>query len=244
MPKLNQILAIEKGIKARVYAEFTNLHQATQKPALMNGFVKTYQPKTEESETYPPESQKVQHQHDEVIKEVRRGLTELFDITATKDWANCTAKADIIVEGTALLKDVPATYLLFLEKQLGDLHTFVSKIVELDPGIDWAPDAASGLFKSDPAMSQRTKKEQKPIVLYQATDKHPAQTQLITEDVVVGSWSTVKMSGAIATPRKKVLVARIEKLLNAVKFAREQANLVDTATLHVADPLFSYIFKE
>ena len=42
MAKLNQVLAIEKGIKTRVYAEFTELHQATQKPALMNGFHKAY----------------------------------------------------------------------------------------------------------------------------------------------------------------------------------------------------------
>ena len=40
MAKLNQILAIEKGIKTRVYGEFTELHNATQKPALMNGFHK------------------------------------------------------------------------------------------------------------------------------------------------------------------------------------------------------------
>ena len=48
MPKLNQILAIEKGIKTRVYADFTELHQATQKPALMNGFHKAYQPRDED----------------------------------------------------------------------------------------------------------------------------------------------------------------------------------------------------
>jgi hypothetical protein len=42
MSKLNQILAVEKGIKTRVYAELAELAQATQKPALVNGFMKTY----------------------------------------------------------------------------------------------------------------------------------------------------------------------------------------------------------
>jgi hypothetical protein len=31
--------------------------------------------------------------------------------TATKDWANCVAKADVKVDGTVLLEGVPATYL-------------------------------------------------------------------------------------------------------------------------------------
>ena len=92
MAKLNQILAIEKGIKTRVYAEFTELHNATQKPALMNGFHKSYQPRDEEGETYPAESQKVQHNATDVLDRVAHSLGELFDITATKDWANCTAR--------------------------------------------------------------------------------------------------------------------------------------------------------
>ena len=72
MPKLNQILAIEKGVKTRVYAEFTDLHNATQKPALMNGFTKTYQPRDEDGEMYPPESQKVQYEHQTVFDRVAR----------------------------------------------------------------------------------------------------------------------------------------------------------------------------
>src|SRR5512143_1892009 len=111
MAKLNQILAIEKGIKTRVYGEFTELHQATQKPALMNGFHKSYQPRDEEGETYPAESQKVQHNANEVLDRVAKGLAELFDITATKDWANCTARADVVIDGKKLLEGVPATYL-------------------------------------------------------------------------------------------------------------------------------------
>lgn len=32
MAKLNQILAIEKGVKSRVYSEFHGAHKSTQKP--------------------------------------------------------------------------------------------------------------------------------------------------------------------------------------------------------------------
>lgn len=243
MPKLNQILAIEKGVKTRVYAEFTDLHNATQKPALMNGFTKTYQPRDEDGETYPPESQKVQYEHQTVFDRVANGLTELFDITATKDWANCSAKADVVVDGKQLLAGVPATYLLFLEKQLSDLAAFVQKMAELDPAADWNVDPGTGLFKTDPTATQRTKKVQRAIVLYDATEHHPAQTQLITEDVVVGSWVTTKLSGALPAPRKKALLARIEKLNQSVKFAREQANSGDVTEHKVGAAVFDYLFK-
>ena len=242
MAKLNQILAIEKGIKTRVYGEFTELHQATQKPGLMNGFHKSYQPRDEDGETYPAESQKVQHNSTDVLDRVAHGLAELFDITATKDWTNCTARADVQVDGRVLLKDVPATYLLFLEKQLSDLHTFLSKMIELDPGADWNADPGTGLFKTDPMTTQRTKKVQRPITLYEATEEHPAQTQLITEDVIAGQWLTIKYSGAIAPPRKKQLLARIEKLSNAVKFAREQANASEAPDKKLGREVFEYLF--
>jgi hypothetical protein len=242
MAKLNQILAIEKGIKTRVYAEVTDLHQATQKPPLMNGFHKTYQPRDEDGETYPAESQKVQHQAAEVLDRIAAGLRELFDITATKDWANCTTKADVIVDGRVLLEGAPATYLLFLEKQLSDLHTFVSKMAELDPGSDWSVDPGTGLYKTEPTVTQRTRKVQRPITLYEATKEHPAQTQLITEDVIAGQWITIKYSGAIAAPRKKQLLGRIEKLSNAVKFAREQANAAEAPDKKVGKEVLDFLF--
>jgi hypothetical protein len=242
MPKLNQILAIEKGVKTRVYSEITDLHKATQKPALMNGFHKTSRPKQEEGETYPPEHQRVQYNQEDVIKRVGRILTELFDITATKDFANCSARADIMIDGKPLLRDVPATYLLFLEKQLSDLGTFFTKMIELDAAEDWLADPSSGLYKTEPTQTQRTKKVQRPIVLYDATEHHPAQTQLITEDMVVGHWNTVKFSGGIPMPKKKAILERIEKLSGAVKFAREAANGLEVEHKHTGKEVFDYLF--
>ncbi|HEY5938219.1 MAG TPA: hypothetical protein VIU61_26390 [Kofleriaceae bacterium] len=242
MAKLNQVLAIEKGIKTRVYSEFTELHQATQKAPLMNGFHKSYQPRDEDGETYPAESVKVQHTAAEVLERVASSLADLFDVTATKDWSNCTARADVVVDGRPLIKDVPATYLLFLEKQLADLHTFITKMTELDPGSDWSTDPGTGLYKTDTTLTQRTKKVQRAITLYEATKEHPAQTQLITEDVVAGTWVTVKYSGAMPAPRKKQLLNRIEKLTNAVKMAREQANASEAQDKKLGKEVFDFLF--
>jgi hypothetical protein len=246
-PKLNQILAIEKGVKTHTYNLVTELHKATQKSALMNGFLKSYEPKNEDGETYPPESQRVQYEHVGVLRSITKSLTELFDVTATKDWTNCVAKADVVVDGKTLLSDVPATYLLFLEKQLSDLHTFVSKMVELDSNNAWVFDEATGLYKTPtPVTTQRTKKVQRAIVLYDATEHHPAQTQLISEDQVVGSWVTQKVSGAIPKTKKDRILERIDLLTKAVKFAREKANSIKVVELlgSAGDKVFSYLFDD
>lgn len=242
MAKLNQIIAIEKGVKGRVYGEITEMHKASQKPDLFNGFAKNYRRKDEDGEDYPPERKKVQMVAGDVLAKAAKLLTELVNVTAQKDWANCDATADVEIEGGALLQGVPATHLLFLEKQLTDIRTFVDKMPTLDEADEWAMDGATGLFKTSAIATHRTKKLQKPIVLYDATDKHPAQTQLITEDVLVGYWDTVKHSGALPAPRKQEILDRVEKLLAAVKFAREKANEAEAPQLSVGEKVFGYLF--
>jgi hypothetical protein len=117
----------------------------------------------------------------------------------------------------------------------------ISRSTVLHRAEDWAKHDGAGLFRTAPIATHRTKKVQKPIVLYDATKEHPAQTQLITEDVVVGYWDTVKHSGALPAPRKKELISRIEKLSQAVKFAREKANAADAETVTVGKPIFDYL---
>tara|TARA_R110002072_G_scaffold94463_2_gene208684 strand:- start:124 stop:858 length:735 start_codon:yes stop_codon:yes gene_type:complete len=241
--RLNQILAIEKGTKSRVFGEISKLHNAVQRASALNGFSKTYQPKDEEGDRYPPERQRVQLIATETLRQAGRLLSELFDVTASKDWANTAAKSDVVVDGEVLLEQVPATYLLFVEKQLGDLRTLISKIPVLDEADHWSLDEGSQLYKTEPTETSRTKKVQRPIVLYPATPEHPAQTQLISEDQVVGTWVTVKHSGAFPASRKAELLDRVERLSNAVKFAREQANSVEATRREVGERIFRYLLS-
>jgi hypothetical protein len=243
MPKLNQIVAIEKGVKSRVYGEITEMHKTSQKPELFNGFAKTYRKKDEDGEDYPPERKKVQMVADAMLAKAASLLTELIDVTATKDWGNCHAFADVEVDGQVLLKNAPVPFLLFLEKQITDLHTFVDKLPMLDEADDWSRDENSSLYKTVPTATHRTKKLQKPVTLYEATKEHPAQTQMITEDVTVGYWDTVKHSGALPGPRKQVLLERIEKLAKAVKYAREQANATEAEQQKIGKVFFDYLLS-
>lgn len=156
--RLNQIIAIEKGTKSRSLQELTDAHHTLLKPAMLAGISRTYRPKDEEGEMQPPESTKVQAKSEDIIRQTSESLTKLFDVVAIKDWANCQAKADVVVDGQTLLTQVPATYLLFLEKQLVDLHTFVKKLPILDSSETWSFDTSADCWATEPVQTLKTKK--------------------------------------------------------------------------------------
>jgi hypothetical protein len=242
MARLNQIIAVEKGIKSRSFQELTEAHHALQKPALLAGIARTYRPKDEEGEQFPPESTRVQIKAQEIIRQTAEVLTKLFDVTATKDWANTRARADVVVDGATLLSQVPATYLLFLEKQLVDLQTFIKKLPTLDASETWTFDPSADFWATEPMQTVRTKKIPRNHVKAEATDKHPAQVEVYYEDVVVGYWRTVKFSGALPASRVNELLERVEKLQQAVKFAREEANTLEVEDQKSGKAVFDYLF--
>jgi len=242
MPKLNQIIALEKGVKSRACANLTEVHQRLQKAALLTGITRTYRPKDDEGERYPPESTRVQVRAEEIVQRSAAILGELFDVVATKDYANGSAHADVIVDGKPLLTQVPVTYLLFLEKQLIDLHTFVSKLPVLDPAESWRFDSTQDCWASDPAETSKTKKVPRNHVKAEATERHPAQVEVYNEDIVVGYWKTVKFSGAVPAARVRELTERVEKLQKAVKMAREEANSIPVQSVVNSAQIFGYLF--
>lgn len=243
MPKLNQVIAIEKGVKSKAVSEISDLYKAVQKPELFNGFVKIYESIDEDGKRLPQESKRVQFTVPDVLRSVERSMSDLFDITAKKDFTNCVAIADVVVDGTRIVGNAPVTYLLFLEKQLTDLRTFAAALPTLSADQNWSPDPNTGLFKSETKETHRLEKVQKPIVLVAPTPEHPAQAQLITEDVLAGYWKTTDHSGAIPKPEKDALVRKIDAVLKAVKEAREEANGCEVeATENIGAALFGFLF--
>jgi hypothetical protein len=249
MPKLNQIIAIEKGIKTKNYAAVTELHKLSGKKELFNGHARRYSPLGEDptspaGETLPDEDKKVQESCKANLKKAADLLGEMFNLSAAREYGNCSAKADIVVDEKVILKDVPVSYLLYLEKQLVDLHTFIKSLPTLDAGENWRYDSAQDRWASDSSQSARTKKLTRPFVLYEATDKHPAQVKEVSEDIRVGTWTTTKYSSALETRAQNELIGRVEKLQVAVKFAREQANELAVEKKDVAKAIFSYVLGE
>ena len=243
MAKLNQVVAIEKGVKTRVHAFLTDAYKKFQKSSLFSGLTRQYLKKDEEGEHFPDESVRVQYSGETLLAEIATNMTELLDVTAQKDWANCEAKADVVVDGNVLLAGVPSTYLLFLEKQLNDLKDELSKLPILDPAHEWHQDSSLGQWRTTPTMTHKTKKMPKVIVRYEATEHHPAQTELVHTDEIVGYWSSTLLSGAMPVVRVQELQTRLQKIIKAVKFARESANESFAPQVSVGDKLFKYLLQ-
>jgi hypothetical protein len=246
MAKLNQLVAASQTRKSQLQQAWTAVYRKVGKEDLLTGLTRVYTPKNEDGETKPTERKRVQYTAAEAIAEVSKALTELFDLTATIDRTNTVAKADVVVDGTTLLWGVPATHLLFLEKQLVDLRTFaVEKLPVLDPAEEWNLDAnaGDGIYSSPEYQSLSTAKVMQNHVLSPATDKHPANVQVYTIDQVVGSWAARKFSGALPRTQVQAIVARIETLQKAVKFAREEANMTEESKISEGAILLDYAFN-
>jgi hypothetical protein len=244
LTQLNQIIAIEKGVKVRAEREFTDAHHTLEKSALLSGIARTYTPRDDEGLTYPPESTPVQVQASEMVKSVAASLTRLFDVELTKDIANEKATASIVVDGKTIVPDVPVTFLLFLEKKLTDIRTFVAKLPTLDPSERWNPDPATGVWVTDEVGKTKSDKVPASYTKSPATVQHPAQVEFFYKDVVVGAWSTRKFSGALPQERVTTLLRRVDMLIDAVKFAREQANSIEVADRFAGKKIFDYLLAE
>jgi len=242
MPTLHQLLAAEKGVKGRSARTFTDAHYAVAKTALLSGIARTYQPNDDDGERLPSESTPVQINANTAIGAVTTALTELFDVVITKDAANQIATADLVVDGVVLVSAVPVTTLLFLEKQLTDIYTFVRKLPVLDPAESWTFDEQRGHYATVPVETARSKKVMRTHVAYPATTEHPAQTQTFGEDVQVGLWTTTKFSGALPAARVAELTARVVTLQKAVTAARQSANTLEVSDRRMGDTVLGYLF--
>lgn len=242
--QLHQLIAIEKGLKSAAHATETEHYHLLQKDALLSGIEKHYKPKDEENgDRLPSESQMVQAKVSDSIMDVSHRLASLFDVTLAREVANCSAKADVVVGEEVFLKDAPVTYLLFLEKQLVNIKTFVSKLPTLSTAEQWEFDANAGLYATIPAETIRTKKIPRVLVKAEATEKHPAQVDVYSEDVLVGYWTTRKFSGALPPAVVRGMAARVDALIQAVKIAREQANATEAKSFEGASvAALAYIF--
>ena len=224
MTKLNQIIVVEKGVKARVTSVISELYKLVQKAPIFEGLVREYRPKDDAGDKLPGERKVVQARVDELLGAFKLAETEFLDIAARREKGNTIASASVVVDGKVILADLPVGTLLMLEKRLTDLRSFIDALPMLDIGEAWVYDTSLDLYRTDPVQTHRTVKTQKPIVMYDATPEHPAQTQLITQDEIAGHWHTTKQSGAIRRADKLAILARADRLLIAVKQAREGAN--------------------
>ena len=243
MARLNQVIAIEKTRKAVFETAITKAYQTAQKTDQFSGQRRVYTPVDAEGETKPDEIQNVIATVAGVIEDFSEALASLSDATAIKVDANTRARADVVVAGVTLVPQAPVELLLFLEKRLTDVLQFIGKLPVLDPSITWGVDVNTGLFASAEQISNSTTKVLKNHVKAPATDKHPAQVDTYTADEVVGHWAKVQWSGAVPITQIVAWRNKALEVLDAVKFAREQANSIDVVDQAIGADVLNYIFS-
>ncbi len=159
--KLNQVIAVLQTLKANATKVKTAIYQLIQKTPIFQGISRTFTPVAEDGYVYPSEKQTLQMKAEDLLSQYEQACAELFNLCATQDWANTQAKADIVilyivVDGTTILREVPVSYLLFLEKQLVDIKTFISRLAVLDYSEFSVYDQQQECFATEPKFTTKT----------------------------------------------------------------------------------------
>lgn len=250
MSKLHEILAVEadlQGTAEKVRTECVNTF--TKKANLFNGgnrVLKMFSEDRKNEEDGGRVDQPLNTTVDDKISYIIDSQIKYFDCLAQKESTNQVAKADLVLDGVVVAKDLPATLLLGLESRLKTIRGVFEAVPTLDPSVHWdeAPEHGKGIWKSsEPEVTRREEKVTKPVVLYPATDKHPAQVKESVENQTVGLYYTMKFSGMITSAKKSDYLARIDTLIQAVKQARQRANSTEVVKTTIGKQLFDYILK-
>ena len=250
--KLHELLAVEAGLE-KVYRETLSEKENTfdKKPEHFVGRVKTYDPFNEDEIATEGFTE-----HQEMVTTVGESLDYFFghfasytDAVLQKEKTNQQAKADLeLDDGTVLAKDIPATFLLGLEARCKQLRSLLKSIPTLAPHKKWVKDAShekKGVWKMEhPEKTFRTRKEVRHKVLYEATDKHPAQIEKWNENVNVGTFTTNVWSGSLSPAEKSELLSRLDELERAAKKARQRANCQEVVDAHIGKVLTDFLLGD
>lgn len=167
------------------------------------------------------------------------------DVLFQKNLTNTKALADLEFRGATIATNVPVDELMGLETRLSDLRKLATQIPTLDASREWAVDlsaAQPGTWKSvQPQITTKTEKVVTPVVLYAATDKHPAQIEKVTADKVVGTFTLSVISGATTAIQKANVLAVLDDLIIEVKKARTRANSVDVEVVQIGETISDLI---
>lgn len=230
MPKLHELLAIESNLEGQMNktrAELVNTFE--KKRHLFEEKRVTFRPLAEGEPEVTEAQSDIQSTVPKELDWISNFIIKALDASYQVAEANTKARADVVLddedEDSVILNNVPATTLLELEKRMAEVHHLLSAIPTLDPAKGFTLDLnRTHVYQARPVTKNRTKKVNKPVVLYDATDKHPAQVQLVTEDVPVGTIYEQEWSGLITPAQKAEFLARIETLIRAIRRARSRAN--------------------
>lgn len=244
--KLHELLAVEQDRKHKAnQALGETIKTFTKQDPHFDGMVKRYVPLEEDSEEIPDETKEMVMTIKEKLNNTIETIVAGIDAHISKEETNAsnTATAELKV-GDTDFGTFSATSLLAMETHLAKIRDMYNAIPTLDLSKKWNFDEQKGFYKTEEEVKFRSVKRPKVIVKYEATEKHPAQTELLYLDFQVGKYETTYFSGKVTMAQKAELLKRIDVLLEAVKTARAKANNVEVKNMKIAQKIFDYIHQE
>lgn len=251
---LHQMLALQGPKKELMRQSLAATTNACTDVSKLTGHAVSYVPFAEDDKDQPSdvlkESSRVQLTTVAAIRALIADISPSLDVILTVEVGNAQAKAPIMVDGVSIIMDAggkpvefPVSFLLELEKLFKDLIARVSKFQSLSETFDWSFDSGTGLWKAPPIQTLRRKKKFVNHEKAAATEHHPAQVEVFSEDVPVGTITRLISSGALSQQQHKKLLAQIEKVYTAVIAARHQANAIQVQQQHAAEKLLQFAFQ-
>lgn len=243
--QLHQLLAVENDRKQQavnIMNETINTFQ--KKTEHFDGLKKIYTAFEEGGMEVPPETKEVKETVPSKLNYAKKSIIKAIDAQLSKEESNASGnvRAELIVNGTNF-GELSSTSLLALESHMIKIRTMYKAIPTLDPVRKWNKDEF-GIYVTESEVKFRAEKKQEKIVLYEATEHHPAQVSLEHVDKQVGQYDTVYKSGKITPKQKSDLLAKIDSIIDAVKRARAKANQAEITELKIGSKLFDYINKD
>lgn len=241
--KLHELLAVEGNLEAQAVKVGNELAETFKKSRhLFEEKTVVFTPVGEGTEVTESQSN-IQTNVMSELREFAKFLNKSLDASAKVATTNCVARADVVIDGADFsLIGIPATCLLELEKRVQKIRELVESIPTLDPAKGFAMDESRALYKAREVTKKRTKKIEKPLVLYDATKEHPAQVKVTSEDVEVGTIREMEWSGLITPVEKSAMLARADEMIRAIRAARSRANEADVEPIKIGSQITGYIF--
>ena len=240
---LHQLLAFESTEVSKSKKAIDDLkNNFTNNQTQFDGHSRVYLPDNESYDRVDNEYREVVSSVGDKLNSFSTIVTKAINTVLSKEQTNSsgTAKAELIVNGKNF-GEFAATSLLHLEKVLVEIKKAFEAIPTLHSGKSWTHNSDTGLYQTEKAVTYRNLKEIVPIVLYEATDKHPAQVKESTRMVKVGEYHENHFSGRIFQKRKNEILDRIDLLIKEVKCSREKANSVPVKNVKIAEEIFNFI---
>jgi len=249
MGKLHELLAVEPSIEGasnRIVQETTKVFKDGH---LFQGFLRRLEMFAEEDKASDEVTDRLERATTvwEKLRYMRESVENHYDCIFQKDSTNQLAKADIEIDGVTIAKDVPATYLLGMEKRIKQLRGVFEMIPTLPQGTKWEPaiEEGEGVFRTvEPKITFKTRKTKRSMIVAPPTKEHKAQVQVWDDTENCGKYIETHTSGAITPGEKSKLLERLDKLFKAVKQARERANCTEVPNNKIASNLIGYIFGD